>query len=294
MKASSIAIALLAFAGGAAATYFLRPAPVVIEPEPVAVLESVVKEKPPAAKIVPKTPAIVAEGEAVAPDSPTTPAPGRINNMNDLVNQSRPLLNSMVPMFTNMMKQGIDQQVERLTKELNLDTVQTDTLRQKLNAMGEQEMAEFSKRLNDPNTSPEDLIRRDGGVFAEEKLDEALKGTLTDEQYAGYSTKQLAQRAERLERQANGEVERLGGRLNLTEEQKDKVFQAVVTTSDNFDPALKVETGSAADIPQGLSREDAIRAVLTPEQVKIYDEDLSKRRDTENMWRNMFRGGPPR
>jgi hypothetical protein len=192
------------------------------------------------------TPATLPAAEPPANAAPSTPPPA--NDLEAIVQESRPLLNRMMPVFQRMMERGIDQQVSRLVEQLGLDEAQSALLREKLTTLGQTEMEKFSQRLNDPGVSPEQLFRGEGGPFNPQALNNALKETLTPDQFADYEQKQTAERVERLERQTNAQVERLGNRLSLSENQKDQVFAALVKSSD---PGLQVETESstAAEIP---------------------------------------------
>lgn len=214
-------------------------------------------------------------------------------DMKGLLQDSRPLLNRMTPMFKEWMNRGIEQQVERIAGELGLDAGQKDALRAKLTGMGDAEMKKFTARLNDPNTPPDKLFQPQSSPFSPDILNATLKETLTPAQFSQYEKKQTEERVATLERQANSQVERLGTRLNLSEEQKDQMFGIMVKDSD---PSLQVETGTGADagVAAGSDRDTAIRAILTPDQIKLYDEDAKREQDRRSRWRGMFGGGQNR
>lgn len=218
------------------------------------------------------------------------PAAAAAMDIKGLLQDSRPLLNRMAPMFQEGMNRGITQQVDRLASELGLDAGQKEALRAKLTALGAEEMKKFTSRLNDPNMTPDKLFQPQASPFSPDVLNATLKETLTPDQFSQYEKKETADRVARLERQANSQVERLGSRLNLSEEQKDQVFGVMVKSSD---PSLQVETGTGADagVSAGSDRDTAIRAILTPEQLKTYDEDAKREQDRRARWQGLFRGG---
>ncbi|MFM7183070.1 MAG: hypothetical protein ACKO2G_16625 [Verrucomicrobiales bacterium] len=222
------------------------------------------------------------------------PQAAMAKDMQGLLQDSRPLLNRLAPMFRQGMMRGIDRQVEDLAGELGLNDAQKEELRTKLAALGDEEMKKFNDRLADPTMTPEKLFQEGGrgGPFSPDGMNATLKETLTPEQYEKYDKKQTADRVQRLERQANSQTDRLGRRLNLSEEQKDKVFGIMVKSSD---PNLEVETGTGAEAPSAAQadRDAAIKAVLTPEQRAIYEEDAKNEQARRDRWRGMFSGRPP-
>ena len=219
------------------------------------------------------------------------PQAAMAKDLKGLLQDSRPLLNRLAPMFREGMMRGIERQIEDLATELGLNDAQKEELRAKLAAMGDAEMKKFNDRLADPNMTPEKLFQDGGrGAFSPEGMKTALKETLTPEQYEKYDKKQTAERVQRLERQANWQTDRLGKRLNLSEAQKDQVFGIMVKSSD---PNLEVETGTGAEAPTAADadRDAAIKAVLTPEQRTIYEEDAKREEERRGRWRGMFGGG---
>ena len=221
------------------------------------------------------------------------PQAAMAQDMKGLLQDSRPLLNRLTPMFRQGMMRGIDRQVEELATELGLNGAQKEQLRAKLAALGDEEMKKFNDRLADPNMTPDKLFQEGGrGPFSPDGMNAMLKETLTPDQYEKYEKKQTTERVQRLERQANFQTDRLGRRLDLTEEQKDKVFAIMVKSSD---PNLQVETGTGADVPAAADadRDAAIKAVLTPEQRAIYEQDAAREQERRDRWRGMWSGRRP-
>jgi Spy/CpxP family protein refolding chaperone len=251
----------------------------------IAELEQQVKSAELAA--TPKVPAPTEEERAADPQAALA------TDMRGLLQDSRPLLNRLAPMFRQGMMRGIERQVEQLAAELGLNDAQKEELRAKLTAMGDEEMKKFNDRLADPTMTPEKLFQEGGrGPFSPDGMNAMLKESLTPEQYEQYDKKQTAERVQRLERQANWQTDRLGQRLNLTEQQKDQVFGIMVKSSD---PNLEVETGTGAEAPSAANadRDAAIKAILTPEQRAIYEQDAAREQERRDRWRGMFGGRRP-
>jgi Spy/CpxP family protein refolding chaperone len=252
----------------------------------IAELEQQVKSAEIAA--TPKVPVPTEEERAADPEA------AMAKDIQGLLQESRPLLNRLAPMFRQGMMRGIDRQVEQLAADLGLNDAQKEELRAKLTAMGDEEMKKFNDRLADPSMTPEKLFQEGGrgGPFSPDGMNAMLKETLTPEQYEQYDKKQTAERVQRLERQANWQTDRLGRRLNLTEQQKDQVFGIMVKSSD---PNLEVETGTGAAAPTSADadRDAAIKAILTPEQRAIYEQDAARDQERRERWSGMWGGRRP-
>jgi len=219
-------------------------------------------------------------------DAQATPPPAAppANDVEALVREARPLIDRLTPTIERAMERGLEQQIARWAKELGLDEQQTERLRERMSALARDELARLGEGLDNPETWRN---RRPGGMgpggLDPDAVSKVMKETLTPDQFKQYERKQAENRANIAQRSADFQVERLGRRLNLTEDQKDKVFDWVVRSNN---PDLAVETASGgANLPVGISQEEGIRRLLTPEQREIYDQDLARRREAGERWR---------
>ncbi|MFP6873785.1 MAG: hypothetical protein VCA55_09780, partial [Verrucomicrobiales bacterium] len=83
---------------------------------------------------------------------------------------------------------------------------------------------------------------------------------------------------ERVQGRANWELGRLDQALELSEAQEDQVFGILVRQSDDYDESMAIE-GIETDLPAAaladdVTKEDAIRSVLTPEQTETYNSKV--------------------
>ena len=113
----------------------------------------------------------------------------------------------------------------------------------------------------------------------ESKINALLKEELTDEQFANYERNELVEKTEGIQRRANWELERMNS-LDLSEEQEDQIFGILVQKSSQFDEAMEIE-GISAELPEAarsdeVSKEDAIRSILNPDQLEKYNERVEK------------------
>lgn len=105
-----------------------------------------------------------------------------------------------------------------------------------------------------------------------EASDAKVAELLTPEQQAKFQTFQQEQKENRVEIATNREMARLQQSLTLTPEQKDQAYQALgglaqheddQASTSGFDPQAMVAKQQA--------RRDALRPILTPEQMKAYE-----------------------
>ena len=96
------------------------------------------------------------------------------------------------------------------------------------------------------------------------------------------SRQKLEQMAQRAERRANRELDRLVETLDLTEGQQEVVFEILARSSDHFVPGMITESdfGEAVEplLESTDSVEEAIEVVLDEDQASEYIEELEEKR----------------
>ncbi|WP_386780342.1 hypothetical protein [Luteolibacter ambystomatis] len=112
----------------------------------------------------------------------------------------------------------------------------------------------------------------EGDKASQSATDAKIAEVLTPEQQAKFKAFQQERKENRIEIATNREMTRLQQGLTLTPEQKDRAYQALgdlaqreeeQPASNGFDPQAMVDKQQA--------RRDALRPILTPEQMKAYE-----------------------
>ena len=142
-------------------------------------------------------------------------------------------------------------------------------------------------------------LRETSGGNNEDQIEGILKEELSAEQFEQFERLQLEEDTENIQRRANWELGAIDRALDLTEAQEDQVFGILVRQSDDYDDSMAIE-GIETDLPaaalaEDVSKEDAIRSVLTPEQTETYNskvEDGGFGRSGRGRWGRGF--GRPR
>ena len=185
--------------------------------------------------------------------------------------------------FAGAMSKGADRMIaaemESQKEKLNLSDAQVESIKGKMVAMIQDETKRFQSELDDKNRSFGEIMQSQGDFWEnnEPKINALLKEELNEEQYAQYERNELIEKTESIQKRANWELERMDS-LDLSEEQEDQIFGILVQKSSQFDEAMEIE-GISAELPeaarsQDVSKEDAIRSILNPDQLDKYNEKM--------------------
>jgi len=296
MKALPILSIVLAFVVGAGLVYALKPGAgddSELESQ-LAAAEARIKELEAQTKAAP--PALVVNSPAA--DNTAKPAPSLLPDQS-IEDETDPFASAEVeiekiansPEVRNLMKmasgffasQGermIDREMKKWTEKLELTEAQATAIKGKIMAKMEENTTQLQADLDNNTMSMREIMEAQGEFWqsSEPEIEAMIKGELNAEQAETFEYEQLLGQTQNVQRQADWELRALDGALQLDEGQKDQVFNILVRESRSYDPAMAIE-GTEAELPaaavaEGVSKEDAIRSVLTPEQLETYNGRL--------------------
>jgi hypothetical protein len=211
-------------------------------------------------------------------------------------------------MMRKNAEREVSREVDRVALRLKLTPEQKESLRKFLTERKEQEHTSLKAAMK--GGAPAEVTKRG------QSKDEFLKTLLTPEQQADYARSQEEQRTAKAEEYAQRKVRKLNNELNLSEEQKDKLFQAYAQQKlTPADPAKKEPsgdvTGTIAFATVGASIGDGgpvefefdgdallggnnksdidratVESILTPEQLAVYDQ---RKAEEQEQMKNVFR-----
>jgi len=132
----------------------------------------------------------------------------------------------------------------------------------------------------DNSKSLEEMIKTTQPKRSTDGMDAFMASTLTGKDLADYQRDRLTQRAEQVQSEAERKVNRLHSAVELDSAQQDQVFSIMARSSPDFDPSMKFEGlgDDSAQLTPGQSRDDAIMAVLRPDQQQRYEDQRNQRR----------------
>lgn len=209
---------------------------------------------------------------------------GRPVNPDDIFRASKPLLRDLAPLFDRMrvrqQQQMIDSMTGELARKYALPPQSQALLKQWFVEKTNEEATRWSDLVANDQTRLEDVMRASRDVRPDEGLDTFMEGVLSGDQLAAFKTERLAERAARVQQEADMKVQRLDSIVGLDETQRDQVFAVVARGSRDYDPTMRLEGagGELEAAPVG-NRQAAILAVLKPDQRAAYEAERQHRRE---------------
>lgn len=210
---------------------------------------------------------------------------GRLVDLNDVFNVSKPFLHEISPLMERMrlrdQKRRIENTVADLTRRFGLNAAQREGLKEWLDAQAAQEAGRLREVTGRADSTFVEYVKATQDFHPGESVDAWMEQALQGETLDTYRSERLAERANRVQHEADARVNQLNNVVGLDEAQQDQVFALMARGSKDFDPSMQFEGlgDDRAIIPPGQSRDDAILAVLRPDQRELYEAHRVKRRE---------------
>ncbi len=208
---------------------------------------------------------------------------GRPVNPEDIFRASQPLMRDLAPLFDRIRVKAQQQEIDTMTGELarkyNLTSQGQAALKQWFQEQSNAAAKRWSEMVARDDTRLEDVIRASREVRLDEGLDAFMPSLLSGEQLTAFQTERMAERAQRVEREADMKMQRLNSIVGLDETQREQVFGIMARNSRDYDPSMNLEGthGPIGATPGGNPRE-AMLSVLNPDQRAAYDAETARRR----------------
>ncbi|MEN9974473.1 MAG: hypothetical protein RLZZ282_479, partial [Verrucomicrobiota bacterium] len=197
---------------------------------------------------------------------------GRPVTPDDIFRASQPLLRDLAPLFDRMRVKEQQQLADSMTGEWARKYDLTPEQQESLKQWFAQKATQDAKRWNDlvahDGTRLEDIMRASRDSRPDDGLDEFMGKTLRSEKLTAFKTERMAERAERVQQDADTQVQRLDSVVQLDDAQRDKVFGIMARSSRDYDPAMQLEGvgGNINTTATTGNRQQAMLSVLRPEQ----------------------------
>jgi len=176
---------------------------------------------------------------------------------------------AIADMTKAVIKQQMDMRLAALTSRLKLTPEQESAMRDILDKQAEIAQSMSEKMLSGKMSKDElqQAIKDQGGNG---DMDKQIQDMLSPEQAAAYQSYQTDEKKTAAETQANMELMQIQSTLNLTEAQKDKVFNVIYQQSAQ-QMGLDGSKPASLDIEAQMeAKKAAMQSVLTPEQFDNY------------------------
>jgi DNA-binding MarR family transcriptional regulator len=216
-----------------------------------------------------KTPvAVFAEGRGAAhavpanlPDLPDPPSPGRSSISGPMMVEGGPMD------YDDLIRKEVKEKLAVMRVRLSLTPEQEAKIAKAL------PYGQAKTKIIDDDTK---VIR--ASSEDKKKMEDAIRAALTAEQQKDYDTFRAEEKANAAEAVANRELSRLQSMTTLSPEQKDQAFAAFSGIASRESMEDLPEPGGKSDVMKDAletrwaARLEALGAILTPEQMAIYQQ----------------------
>ena len=213
----------------------------------------------------------IRDGKPVSPD--------------DIFRASQPLLRDLSPLFDRLrlkqQQQMIDSMTGELARKYDLTPQQQESLKQWFGKKSQENAQRWKDLVASDSTRLEDLMRASRDARPDDGLDAFMAQTLSGDKLTDFQNNRMAERAQRVQQDADSRVARLDSIVKLDAAQRDQVFGIMARGSRDYDPAMRLE-GVAGDIgatAAGGNRQQAMLTVLRPDQRAAYEAEQQRRRE---------------
>jgi len=201
---------------------------------------------------------------------------------------------AITQMTKAVIKQQMDMKMAALKSRLQLTDDQTAAIQALMDKQA-QIAQDMTEKMFSGKMSKDDLTKTmQNRGNPEADMDQQLQTILTPDQYTQYQTYQNDEKKSAAESAANAEIMQIQSSLNLSEDQKDKVFTAIY---QQYAQQMGVDgakpTAASTDINAQMdAKKAAMQSVLTPEQFDTYSKFVDSQKDMVNALMNgMTKGG---
>ncbi|MEY3896144.1 MAG: hypothetical protein RLZZ214_1664 [Verrucomicrobiota bacterium] len=209
---------------------------------------------------------------------------GKPVSPDDVFRATQPLIRDLAPLFDRIRVRELQRQTDakagELARKYSLNPAQQESLKQWLDQNAADEAKRYTDLISQDGTRLEDLAKAATDVKVENGLEKFMERTLSADKLAAFKSDRMLEKVGKVQQEADMKVTRLDGIVTLDDTQRGQVFGVMARGARDFDPAMQFEglgTDTAALGP-GSSKQDAILAILRPEQREAYQAERAKRR----------------
>ena len=209
---------------------------------------------------------------------------GRAVNPEDIFRAAQPLMRDLAPLFERIHLKERQRMIDSITGELARKYDLTPQAQARLDQWFQERATEEARRWTDfvarDDTRLEDLVRAAHDIRVDDGLDAFMPQLLGGDKLASFQAERLAERAQRVQQEADMKLHRLDAAVGLDDAQRDQVFGILARNSRDYDPVMGLQgsLGPIGTTPVG-DRQAAILSVLRPEQRAAYEAERQRRRE---------------
>ncbi len=205
------------------------------------------------------------------------PPPSRIGSgTGNLTAASRPA--GMGKMVAVAVRQQAEMKLAALKSKLHLTDEQAAAVQELLKKQTDQQV-EMASKMFEGKLTAEDMKSAPKLNF-----DGELKPLLSTDQWTGYQQYKTQEQQQQVQMASQGELMQLSPMLQLSDQQREQVGSIL---QQQYQQAMTQQSGAGSSVPGDLqvvdqmldSKKEALRAVLTPDQMQSYEKFVESQRE---------------
>jgi hypothetical protein len=214
--------------------------------------------------------------QAIKDGKPVTP--------DDIFRSFKPLLRDLSPLTERIkaieIKRSAEARAGEYARKYGLTIVQQNLLVENLTRKNTEQMKHVQDTMLSDHSTMRDYLKAQREMKSDLGLDETMSQFLTGEQREEFLAERLDEKAQRVQFEADGRLNRIDAIVKLDDQQRRQLFLQLAQTSPDYDPRMSFAGLQEGVTPaaQGMSQEQAIMSVLRPEQRQAYDSHRENRR----------------
>ncbi len=208
---------------------------------------------------------------------------GRPVSPDDIFNSFKPLMRDLSPLTTRMraieIKRSAEARAGEYARKYGLTENQQKQLVDNLVFQNTEQMKQLQGMVESDHVSMREYMKAEREMDRELGLDETMASMLQGEKREAFLAERLTEKAERVQNEADGKVQRIDNIVKLDDKQRHQMFLNMAQTSSDYDPQMQFEglQEGVNPLAQGMSSEQAMMSVLRPDQKQAYEEHRQKR-----------------
>ncbi len=202
----------------------------------------------------------------------------------DVFRATQPLIRDLGPLFDRMRVKELQRQSDtkagELARKYSLNPAQQESLKKWLDQKAVDDAKQFTDLVSQEGTKLEDLAKASMKVQVDDGLETFMEATLSGEKLAAFQSDRMLKKVGSVQQEADMKVTRLDGIVGLDDTQRGQIFGVMARGARDFDPTMQFEGlgTDAGALTSGKSKQDAVLAVLRPDQREAYQAEQAKQR----------------
>lgn len=182
-------------------------------------------------------------------------------------------------MRTIEIKRSAEARAGEYARKYGLTADQQQQLVDNLVFQNTEQMKQLQGMLESDHVGMREYMKAEREMDHELGLDETMTSMLQGEKRQAFITERFAEKAERVQHEADGKVQRIDNIVKLDDRQRNQMFLNMAQTSRHYDPQMQFEDlgDGVKPMGQGMSSEQAMMSVLRPDQQEVYEAHRQQR-----------------